>query len=105
MSPFGVNLLLQRWVYYNSRAAVLSTKFDDATSAQYEEADAIEEWCETRQKRNVTIADAAIEATAWLDDTGGSGVPRRQMLENPQWRSGIRKAMRRYARELNGSSS
>lgn len=101
MTPLGVNSLLQRWVFYNSRAAIPTGLYDDATSAQYEEADGIEEWCTTRQPNGVTIADATIEATRWLNHDGGSGVKRRVMLENRQYRSGIRKAMRKFARELN----
>lgn len=101
MSPYGVNLLLQRWVYHNSRAAILTKIYDDATSAQYVEADGIEEWCTTRQNRGISIDEATLEATGWLNDKAGSGVPRRDMLDNPQWRSNVRKAMRKFARELN----
>lgn len=100
MSPLGVNLLLQRWVFHNSRAAVPTAKYDEATSAQYEEADGIEEWCTARGAQKVSIADATVEATAWLDDDGGGGVKRRVLLENRQYRASIRKAMRAYVRDL-----
>ncbi|HEV8560142.1 MAG TPA: hypothetical protein VGR06_27730 [Actinophytocola sp.] len=100
LSPLGVNLLLQRWVYHNSRAVVPTWKYDDAVSAQYEEADSIEEWCAIREGRGVDITAATIEADKWLCDDGGSGVRRRDLLENRQHRSSIRKAMRRAAKEL-----
>jgi hypothetical protein len=100
LSPLGVNLLLQRWVFHNSRAAVPTDLYDDATSAQYEEADGIEEWCLARKPKGIGIAKATIEATSWLNDDGGSGVKRREMLQNRQFRSGVRRAMRKSAREL-----
>ena len=46
LSPFGVNLLLQRWVHYSSRVVVPTHTFHEQTAAFYEEADLIEEWCD-----------------------------------------------------------
>ena len=100
MNTLGVNLLLQRWVYHNSRAAVPTWKFDDAVSAQYEEADGIEEWCNIREPQGITVAAATIEAAAWLSDDGGGGISRRVQLENRQYRSNIRQAMRKYVKGL-----
>ena len=101
LSPVGVNLLLQRWVFHNSRVVVPTWKYDDVLSSQYEEADLIEEWCEIRSIKKIEIAAATREAAAWFDDDGGSGVKRRVMLENRQYRAQIRKAMRKYAQSLN----
>lgn len=39
LSPFGVNLLLQRWVHYSSRVVVPTHDFQEQTAAFYEEAD------------------------------------------------------------------
>lgn len=100
MTPIGVNILLQRWVYHNSRAAISTWKYDEATSAQYEEADSIEEWCEYRAHAGIPIEAATLEATAWLNDDGGGGVPRRVLLENSQYRASIRKAMRVHSKSL-----
>ena len=41
LSPFGVNLLLQRWVHYSSRVVVPTHTFHEQTVAFYEEADLI----------------------------------------------------------------
>jgi hypothetical protein len=101
LSPTGVNLLLQRWVCHNSRVVVPAWKYDEVVSAQYEEAEMIEEWCEIRNSKGVNVADATAEATAWLNDDGGSGVNRRMMLENSQFRAPIRKALRKSAKALN----
>lgn len=103
LSAFGVNVLLQRWVYHNSRAVVKTEKYDEFTSAQYEEADAMEEWCTTRSKRGVSVVDAMVEADAWLSDTGGIGIPARELLETPQYRKRVRKNMRKEANRLNSA--
>ena len=100
MSPLGVNLLLQRWVYHNSRAAMPTWKYDEVVSAQYEEADGIEEWCSIRESRGINVTAAMIEAAAWLSDDGGGGIARRVQLENRQYRPSIRKAMLKYVKGL-----
>jgi hypothetical protein len=100
MSPSGVNLLLQRFMYHNSRGVLPTWKYNEVTSGPYEEADCIEEWCSIRVPKGLTVGDASVEAAKWLDDDGGSGVARRSLLENPQHRSRVRKAMKKYARTL-----
>lgn len=101
LSPTGVNLLMQRWVCHNSRVVVPAWKYDEVVSAQYEEADMIEEWCDIRNSSHVSVADATAEATAWLNDDGGSGVKRRMMLDTPAFRAPMRKALRKQAKALN----
>jgi len=101
LTQLGINLLMQRWVFHNSRVVVPSWKYDEAISAQYEEADCIEEWCDIRGSQGISPEPATVEAAKWLDDDGGGGIARCRLLENPQYRSSIRKAMRKYAKELN----
>jgi len=100
MSLPGVNLLLQRWVYHNSRALVPTWKYSEVTSGPYEEADGIEEWCSFRIPKGLTVEQAWVEATEWLDDKSDIGIPRRAHLENPQFRPNVRKKMRAAARAL-----
>jgi hypothetical protein len=100
MSLVGVNLLLQRFMYHNSRGVLPTWKYNEVTSGPYDEADCIEDWCAIRVPKGLAVGEASVEATKWLDDDGGSGVVRRSLLENPQHRSRVRKAMRKYAREL-----
>jgi len=100
LSLLGVNILLQRWVYHNSRVVVPTRRYNDVVGAQYEEADGIEEWCATRMGHGVDLSSATREADGWLSSDGGSGISRRRLLENPQYRSSIRKSMRRHAAGL-----
>lgn len=105
MSLTGVNLLLQRFMYHNSRAALPTWKYNEVISGPYDEADCIEEWCGIRVPKGLSVDEASIEATKWFDDDGGSGVPRRWLLDDPQLRPQVRKAMKRFARELDPPSA
>ena len=90
LSPFGVNLLLQRWVHYSSRVVVPTSDFQQQTAASYEECDLIEEWCDEAAN---DFLDAASECMQWLRaDRGGSSY--QEMLKDSQTRSTVRKAMR-----------
>jgi hypothetical protein len=91
MSQRGVNLLMQRWVHHNSRVIVPTHDYQTVTSAQYEEADIIEEWCIDRDEDGVSLDNATKEIDAWL----GTGDPSpRQRLEDPQQRSAVRREVR-----------
>ncbi len=98
LSPFGVNLLLQRWVHYSSRVVVPTHTFHEQTVAFYEDADLIEEWCDA-----ATGDDLRAETRMFLDwlraDRGGSTY--QELLSNPQSHSMIRRAMRQELRERN----
>lgn len=59
LSPFGVNILLQRWVHYSSRVVVPTHTFHEQTVAFYEEADLIEEWCDEASSEDLQAATQA----------------------------------------------
>jgi len=96
LSPFGVNLLLQRWVHYSSRVIVPTHNFHEQTVAFYEEADLIEEWCD-----EVGTADQRADVLACLEwlRTDRDGTNYQEMLRNPQAHSMIRRSMRSELRE------
>lgn len=96
LSPFGVNLLLQRWVHYSSRVVIPTHNFQEQTVAFYEEADLIEEWCDEASGDD---PHAQIQACLnWLRvDRGGETY--QEMLRNPQSHSLIRRAMRGKLKE------
>lgn len=98
LSPFGVNLLLQRWVHYSSRVVVPTYDFHEQTVAFYEEADLIEEWCD-----ELGSDDLRAEAKACMDwlRADRDGETYQEMLHNPQSHSLIRRAMRAELKERN----
>ena len=98
LSPYGVNLLLQRWVHYSSRVVVPTHTFHEQTTAFYEEADLIEEWCDEASGDDPRVATQA--CLDWLRaDRDGSTY--QELLKNPQSHSMIRRAMRQVLRERN----
>lgn len=91
LSPFGVNLLLQRWVHYSSRVVVPTHDFQGQTVAFYEEADLIEEWCD-----EVASGDLRADTEgclAWLREER-DGTTYQALLKQTQSHSVVRKAMR-----------
>ena len=100
LSQAGVNLVLQRWVYHNSRAIIPTWQYQEASSAAYEEADLIEEWCEERIGPDVTAQDATVEAMKWLREDVDGARTRQQRLEDPQQRSAVRREMRAALKAL-----
>lgn len=98
LSPFGMNLLLQRWVHYSSRVVVPTDTFQEQTVAFYEEADLIEEWCD-----ETSGDDLSKDTQACLDwmraDRDGSTY--QELLKKPQSHSMIRRAMRQALKEQN----
>ncbi|WP_454172955.1 hypothetical protein [Microbacterium maritypicum] len=96
LSPFGVNLLLQRWVHYSSRVVVPTDTFHEQTAAFYEEADLIEEWCD-----ETSGDDLRTETQACLDwlRADRDGPTYQELLKNPQSHSMIRRAMRQALKE------
>ena len=100
LSPFGVNLLLQRWVHYSSRVVVPTHTFHEQTVAFYEEADLIEEWCDETSGDDLRVETQA--CLNWLRaDRDGSTY--QELLKNPQSHSMIRRAMRQALKERNQS--
>lgn len=97
LSQRGVNLLLQRWVYHNSRATVETSAYNNATLGPFDEADLTEEWREIRAEQGAADAWAVIkEADAWFGGNHTNGESRRLALGNPQDRSSIQREMKQY---------
>lgn len=101
MSQRGVNLLMQRWVHHNSRMVVPTHEYQKVTSAQYDEADIIEEWCIDREDDGVLLDDATVEIDLWLTGDKSSTSPRAR-LEDPQHRSAVRREVRAHLRSTRG---
>jgi hypothetical protein len=96
LSPRGVNLLLQRWVYHSSRVVIPSSDFDAAVSPVYEQADIIEEWCAIALDAGRTLEEANQDVHEWLRVVEG-GLSREIALQEPQRRAQIRRQARTAA--------
>jgi hypothetical protein len=93
LSPRGVILLFQRWVFYASRVVVPSYDFHDVILPVYEEIDLLEDWCEDAIAGGRSLQDAWIDVNTWLNKDAG-GVTRRTALGDPQKVGEIRRLAR-----------
>lgn len=101
MSQVGVNLLLQRWVHHNSRAIVPTFDYQAVTSAPFEEADLVEEWCDDLAADPAQLLAERDAAHDWLRGASTSpGKTWQNLLEDPQTRAIVRTAMRKRIKEL-----
>jgi hypothetical protein len=101
LEPLGVNLLLQRWVHYNSRVVVQTHTYNEVTAGPYEEADLTEDWCEARLADGLDVREATKECLDWLREPHTAGGPTRQdLLVDPQRRAPVRAAARQQLRSL-----
>jgi hypothetical protein len=100
LSSYGVNLLMQRWVYHNTRVVISTHTFDEQMAGPFTEADLADEWCEAHDG-HLTPDGAMQEFDKWLK-TAPDGDHRtwRSRLPDRQEHSIIRKAMRCKLREL-----
>lgn len=98
LSPFGVNLLLQRWVHYSSRVVVPTHTFHEQTVAFYEEADLIEDWCD--EAGGDDLREETQACLDWLR-ADKDGPTYQELLKNPQTHSMIRRAMRQELKDRN----
>lgn len=93
LSQLGVNLLLQRWVYHNTRVAIKTSTYDDQTFGPFNEAELLEDWMGEFPAKE----DALLEFDKWIRD----GNPSKQdKLKNTQSASGVRREMREYLKKL-----
>lgn len=99
LSPFGVNLLQQRFIWHLTRFCASTSRLNEACAAVFEEADLHEEWVMHRVVAGDEVAVAAAEFHAWIRGEDSDAVRRQERLADPQRLAGIRREMRR---ELGG---
>jgi hypothetical protein len=100
LSQAGVNLLMQRWVNHNSRMVAPTWQYQDVTSAAFDEADLIEEWCDERTGAGLSVHEATVEVMKWLREDIDGVSTRQNRLEEAQQRSAVRSEMRVKLRSL-----
>lgn len=98
MSQRGVNLLMQRWVYHNTRVLIPTLTYSDSTVGPFDEADLIEEWVGERVELGAEPQAAERECATWLDVKVGER-DRRTLLSDSQHASTIRREARAYRKE------
>ncbi|WP_152975375.1 hypothetical protein [Rhodococcus rhodochrous] len=99
LSHHGVNLLLQRWIYHNSRVVIPTLRYAEQTFGPFNEADLAQDWVDDRV--SLDLGSALSEFDAWLgEQPNGDGVTRRMMLGDLQSASMVRRDARAQVRVL-----
>jgi len=95
LSQAGVNLLVQRWIHYNSRVVIPTITIDEQLAPQFAEADLVMDVTSQLTQWGVGSDDAEAQVEAWLSTVDGSPErSRRLRLKDPQNRSAVRREIR-----------
>ena len=94
LSPYGIHLLQQRFIWYLTRFLVPTHRLAEATAAVFEEAELEEEWVIRATERGAERHISVEAFHEWVRSSDESGTSRQEQLADPQRRAGIRRAMR-----------
>lgn len=96
LSPYGIHLLQQRFIWYLTRFLVPTHRLAEATESVFEEAELEEEWV-SRAIQGGAVRDASTAAFhEWVRSPDESGKSPQEQLADPQRRAGVRRAMRHH---------
>ena len=96
MTPHGVHLLQQRFIWYLTRFLAPTHRLAEATEAVFEEADLQEEWVERSTSHGIAPRQAAEEFHEWIRSPDQSGFARQDQLRQADLRSRVRQQMRAH---------
>ena len=96
MTPHGVHLSQQRFIWYLTRFLAPTHRLAEATEAVFVEADLQEEWVEASVDHGDDPKEAAEAFHEWIRSPDQSGVARQDQLKRTDLRAGIRRQMRTH---------
>ena len=94
LTPHGVHLLQQRFIWYLTRFLAPTHRLAEATDEVFEEADLQEEWVEASLDQGGHPQEAAEAFHEWIRSPDPSGGARQDQLKNSDLRPGLRRQMR-----------
>lgn len=98
MTPHGVHLLQQRFIWHLTRFLAPTHRLAEATGAVFVEADLQEEWVEASVSHGDAPREAAESFHEWIRSPDQAGVVRQDQLKKTDLRAGIRRQMRMHLR-------
>jgi len=100
LSPFGVNLLQQRFIFYLTRLEVPTFRLQEAFGQYFEEVDLLEDWIDNLEGGNIDGRTAAGLFDTFLRTDLGAGRTLQKDLRDPQGRASVRQACQVEARRI-----
>lgn len=95
LSEVGVNLLVQRWIHYNSRVIIPTITINEQLSPQFAEADLVMEVAQELTQSGWGDDDVRGVVEGWLSSSSvNTERSRRARLADPQQRSAVRREIR-----------
>ena len=98
LTPFGINLLQQRFVWYLTRFLVPTHRLGEMSEAVFEEVDLWSEWVAAATSAGDDLTAAKIAFHDWIRSRDDSETSRQDQLRDSQRRAGVRQEMRRRIR-------
>ena len=98
LTPFGINLLQQRFVWYLTRFLVPTHRLGEMSEAVFEEVDLWSEWVAAATSAGDDPTAAKIAFHDWIRSRDDSETSRQDQLRDSQRRAGVRQEMRRRIR-------
>lgn len=96
LTPFGINLLQQRFIWYLTRFLAPTYRLDKATRTVLVEAELCEEWVIAVREGVGEEQEAMRKFHEWVRSRNEMGSSFQEILDEPQRRAGVRRAMQRH---------
>ena len=96
MTPYGVHLLQQRFIWYLTRFLAPTHRLAEVTEAVFDEADLHEEWVGKSMSHGIETQQAAEAFHDWIRSADESGARRQDQLAMRDRRPGLRRQMRTH---------
>ena len=94
LTPYGINLLQQRFVWHLTRFLVPTHRLGEVSEAVFEEVDLCAEWVSEASSAGGDPSAAERAFHEWIRSRNESGSRRQDLLRVPQRRAGIRQEMK-----------
>ena len=98
LTPFGINLLQQRFVWYLTRFLAPTHRLGEVSEAVFEEVDLCSEWVSAATSAGNDAKAAEHAFHEWIRSSDVSGTRRQDLLREPQRRAALRQETRRRIR-------
>ena len=99
LTPYGINLLQQKFIWYLTRFLVETHRLSEVAEAVFEEAELCEEWVVAVRETGSDEQQAARSFHEWIRSKDSAGNRRQELLADPQQRAGIRRQMKQHLAE------
>ena len=89
LTPYGVNLLQQRFIWFLTRFLAPTHRLGEASDSVFQEAELEEEWMVIATGKGADPIEATRAFQDWIRSSDESGVTRQDQLKEPQRRAGV----------------